>query len=338
MSEHRLSSRFLGGKECGRIVFRVQPSHRIRYFTGMVSAEFHIASSEAGTRIDQFLAARIPALSRSRIQDLLKAGHVLLNGHQTKASTKLRDDDHIALIEPPPTASSTEAEDIALDILHEDSDLIVLNKPAGLVVHPAAGHWQGTLVNALLHHCKGLSSIGGEERPGIVHRLDKETSGCLVAAKNDIAHRALTRQFAGREVTKIYLALASGKFRQPSGIIEAAIGRHPIHRKKMTVLTGERGRAARTDYRVLRDLAAGALVECTLHTGRTHQIRVHLKHLGHPILGDEVYGRRAGFPRQMLHAWKLGFAHPVTGARMDFTAPIPQDFVEAGVPRDLIFG
>ena len=301
----------------------------------MVSAEFHIAPAEAGSRIDQFLAARVPALSRSRIQDLMKSGHVRVNGHETKASTRLRDGDHITITEPPPTPATTEAEDIALDVLYEDSDLIVLNKPAGLVVHPAAGHWHGTLVNALLHHCKGLSSIGGEERPGIVHRLDKETSGCLVAAKNDATHRALTRQFSGREVTKIYLALATGKFRQTSGIIEGAIGRHPIHRKKMTVLTGERGRAARTDYRVLRTVADGTLVECTLHTGRTHQIRVHLKHLGHPLVGDEVYGRRAGFHRQMLHAWKLGFTHPVSSERMDFTAPIPRDFVEAGVPGDL---
>ena len=302
----------------------------------MISAAFTIESPEAGTRIDQFLAARVAALSRSRIQDLVKAGHVRLNGRETKASTKLRAGDHIALAEPPTAAARTEAEDIALDVLYEDSDLIVLNKPAGIVVHPAAGHWQGTLVNALLHHCQGLSSIGGEERPGIVHRLDKETSGCLVAAKNDAAHRALTRQFAGREVTKIYVALAAGTFRETSGNIEGAIGRHPIHRKKMTVLPGERGRAARTDYRVLREVPGGALVECTLHSGRTHQIRVHLKHLGHPVLGDEVYGRRGGFERQMLHAWKLGFAHPGSGVRMDFISPIPPDFLAAGVPADLV--
>ena len=301
----------------------------------MVSADFQITPAAAGQRIDQYLAAHLPALSRARIQALLKAGHASLNGRETKASTKLRAGDRIALTEPPPAAATTEAEDIALEILHEDADLIVLNKPAGLVVHPAAGHWRGTLVNALLHHCQGLSSIGGEERPGIVHRLDKETSGCLVAAKNDLAHRALTRQFAGREITKIYLALATGKFREPGGIIEGAIGRHPIHRKKMTVLTGERGRAARTDYSVLREVPGGTLVECTLHTGRTHQIRVHLKHLGHPLLGDEVYGRRAGFERQMLHAWKLGFTHPTTAKRMIFTAPLPADFLEAGVPRDL---
>ena len=301
----------------------------------MIAAEFRLAPAEAGVRLDQFLAARVPALSRSRLQQLVKEGSVLVNGRTAKASTKLRAGDHVALAEPPPVATHTKAEDIALDILFEDEDLIVLNKPAGLVVHPAAGHSTGTLVNALLHHCHALSGIGGEQRPGIVHRLDKETSGCLVAAKNDVAHHALARQFAGSEVNKIYLALAAGKFRQASGMIEGAIGRHPIHRKKMTVLGGGRGRAARTDYRVLREIAGNSLVECTLHTGRTHQIRVHLKHLGHPVLGDEVYGHRAGFPRQMLHAWKLGFTHPRTGERLHFVAPIPQDFMDAGVPTNL---
>ena len=174
----------------------------------------------------------------------------------------------------------------------------------------------------------GLSTIGGQERPGIVHRLDKETSGCLVVAQNDSAHHALARQFAGREVTKIYLVV--GRLARTSGTIEVPIGRHPVQRKKMAVV--ERGRPARTDYCVLGPVGGGVLVECTLHTGRTHQIRVHLKHLGHPLLGDEVYGKRAGFPRHMLHAWKLGFTHPRTGARMNFQAPVPPDFLAAGVP------
>jgi 23S rRNA pseudouridine1911/1915/1917 synthase len=299
----------------------------------MFTAEFRAAPQDAGARLDQFLAAQGTALSRSRIQDLIKDGHVTLNGRATKASTRLRAGDAIVLTEPPPVPSATQAEDLALDVLFEDDDLIVLNKAAGMVVHPAAGHWQGTVVNALLHHCPALSGIGGEQRPGIVHRLDKETSGCLVAAKSDAAHQALAKQFAGREVTKIYLALAAGKFRQSSGLLEGAIGRHPVHRKKMTVL--EKGRASKTAYRVLAEIGAGTLVECTLHTGRTHQIRVHLKHLGHPLLGDEVYGKRAGFPRQMLHAWKLGFTHPRTGMRMNFQSPIPADFVEAGVPDHL---
>jgi len=299
----------------------------------MITAEFRATLPDAGARLDQFLAAQGTALSRSRLQDLIKAGHVTLNGRATKASTRLRAGDTISLAEPPPVATDTLAEDIALDVLFEDDDLIVLNKPPGMVVHPAAGNWQGTVVNALLHHCPALSGIGGEQRPGIVHRLDKETSGCLVAAKNDAAHQSLARQFAGREVTKIYLALAVGKFRHASGVIDGAIGRHPIHRKKMTVL--EKGRASKTSYRVLAALAAGTLVECTLHTGRTHQIRVHLKHLGHPLLGDEVYGQRAGFARQMLHAWRLGFTHPRTSGRMNFQSPIPADFVEAGVPANL---
>ena len=299
----------------------------------MISAEFRATPDDAGARLDHFLAAQATALSRSRLQDLIKAGHVTLNGRASKASTRLRDGDTIALAEPPPVPSATLAEDIALEVLFEDDDLIVLNKPAGMVVHPAAGNWQGTVVNALLHHCPALSGIGGEQRPGIVHRLDKETSGCLVAAKNDAAHQALSQQFAGREITKIYLALAAGKFRETSGVLDGAIGRHPVHRKKMTVL--EKGRASKTSYRVLAELAAGTLVECTLHTGRTHQIRVHLKHLGHPLLGDEVYGKRAGFARQMLHAWRLGFTHPRTGARLNFQSPIPADFVEAGVPANL---
>ena len=185
----------------------------------------------------------------------------------------------------------------------------MLNKPPGLVVHPGAGNQTHTLVNALLHHCTSLSGIGGKQRPGIVHRLDKETSGCLVVAKNDAAHQQLARQFAEREVKKIYLALVAGTFKRPRGTIDAAIGRHPVQRKKMTVDL-RRGRAAKTEYRVLQSGGGVSLVECALHSGRTHQIRVHLQHLGHPIIGDALYGKKAGAPRQMLHAWKLGFIHP----------------------------
>jgi 23S rRNA pseudouridine1911/1915/1917 synthase len=284
--------------------------------------ELFVAPEAAGERLDRFLAATAPGLSRARIQALIAAGHVTRNGSASKASTRLRAGDAIALREPPARATETRPEAIALAILYEDADLIVVDKPAGMVVHPAAGNWEGTLVNALLHHCRDLSGIGGEQRPGIVHRLDKETSGCLVAAKNDFAHERLAAQFAGRAVTKIYLA------------IEAPIARHPAQRKKMAVAPN-RGRAARTEWRVLRELGAATLVECTLYTGRTHQIRVHLQHLGHPLLGDAVYGRRASFLRQMLHAWKLGFTHPRTGAPMHFVSPIPRDFVEAGVPPDL---
>jgi 23S rRNA pseudouridine1911/1915/1917 synthase len=297
--------------------------------------EFRVDSAGAAARLDQYLAHAASGFSRARIQDLIKGGHVTLNGASGKASARLREGDAIVLDEPPAVPTETVAEAIALDVLYEDDDFIVVNKPAGLVVHPAAGHWSGTLVNALLHHCRGLSGIGGEQRPGIVHRLDKETSGCLVAAKNDAAHQALARQFAGREVSKIYLALVVGKMARLSGTIEAAIGRHPVLRKKMTVVPDGCGRAAKTGYRVLCTVPAGTLVECTLHTGRTHQIRVHLKHLGHPVLGDEVYGKRAGFARQMLHAWRLGLTHPRTGERVNFESPIPPDFVEAGVPSHL---
>ncbi len=299
----------------------------------MITAQFSIGPDQAGARIDHFLAAQVPTLSRSRLQTLLREGHATLNGALVRPSVKLRAGDTVALLEPPPVASETTAQEIALDVLFEDDDLIVLNKAAGMVVHPAAGNWDGTIVNALLHHCTALSGIGGTQRPGIVHRLDKDTSGCLVAAKSDLAHQALARQFAGREVTKIYLALASGTFRRLSGEIDAPIARHPVHRKKMTVVKAG-GRAARTGYRVLGSYGGGTLVECTLHTGRTHQIRVHLKDLGHPLLGDEVYGKRGSFPRQMLHAWRLGFAHPRTGERMDFRAPVPPDFLAVGIPAE----
>jgi len=296
--------------------------------------EFVAEPADAGSRLDHFLAARIGELSRSRIQALMGEGRVLVNGEPKLRSCKLRGGEQIVLTVPPVVASENLPEDIALEILFEDDDLIVINKPPGLVVHPAPGHSGGTLVNALLHHCKTLSGIGGIERPGIVHRLDKETSGCLVAAKNDAAHQSLTEQFAGREIRKIYLAIAAGILKKQKGTINVPLGRHPVHRQKMGIRERD-GRKAVTDWLVLSALPCGTLVQCTLHTGRTHQIRVHLKHLGHPVVGDEVYGKRAGFSRQLLHAWKLGFAHPRTGNPLDFTAPIPPDFVAAGVPADL---
>jgi 23S rRNA pseudouridine1911/1915/1917 synthase len=297
--------------------------------------EFLSEAGDAGSRLDHFLAARVTDLSRSRIQALMEEGHVIVNGEAKLRSCKLRGGEQIVLTVPQTIASENLPENIALEILHEDEDLVVINKPAGLVVHPAPGHAGGTLVNALLHHCTELSGIGGIERPGIVHRLDKETSGCLVAAKNDAAHQSLTEQFAGREVRKIYLAIAAGILKKPKGTINVPLGRHPVYRQKMGVLLRGGGREAVTDWLVLAPLSCGTLVQCTLHTGRTHQIRVHLKHLGHPVVGDEVYGKRGAFSRQMLHAWKLGFAHPRTGNPLDFTAPIPPDFITAGVPADL---
>ncbi len=298
------------------------------------SFAFVAESGDAGSRLDHFLAARISELSRSRIQALMEEGRVLVNGEAKLRSCKLRGGEQIVLTVPAVIASENLPEDIALEILHEDDDLIVINKPPGLVVHPAPGHSGGTLVNALLHHCKTLSGIGGIERPGIVHRLDKETSGCLVAAKNDAAHQSLTEQFAGREIRKIYLAIAAGVVKKKKGTINVPLGRHPVHRQKMGIRVRD-GREAVTDWLVLAALPCGTLVQCTLHTGRTHQIRVHLKHLGHPVVGDEVYGKRAGFTRQMLHAWKLGFTHPRTGNPIDFIAPIPSDFIAAGVPANL---
>jgi 23S rRNA pseudouridine1911/1915/1917 synthase len=291
-----------------------------------------------GRRLDVFLA-EMTGKSRSRAQALLKAGRVRLEPAtaRAEASYKLRRGDSVTVIagtetEAAPDTDAPRGEAIALDILHEDAALLVLNKPPGLVVHPAAGHRTGTLVNALVHHRgAGLAARGGAERLGIVHRLDKDTSGVILIAKTDDAHEKLGRAFAAREVRKIYRALCWGRFRRASGSCREAIGRHRVHRQKMTVLkTG--GRAAHTDYRVLAQGAHGAEVECELHTGRTHQIRVHLAHLGHPVWGDPVYGRphplADGFEpaRQMLHAARIEIDHPLTGKRLVLEAPLPGDY------------
>lgn len=281
----------------------------------------------ARMRIDLHLVRALPELSRSRIQQLIRAGFVRLNGATIRPHQLVRTGDQIELTNPPPEKIETRPEAIPLEILFEDDDLIVINKSAGMTVHPGAGHHEHTLVNALLHHCPTLSGIGGKERPGIVHRLDKETSGCLVVAKNDVAHRELSKQFAARTVEKIYLALVAGKVRKQTGVIEEKIGRHPVHRQRMSVAS-PRGRAARTEYRVLHSNERASLLECRLHSGRTHQIRVHLHHLGHPVLGDKIYAPRFAndFPRQMLHAWKLGFRHPRTDEWKSFEALLPDDF------------
>jgi len=286
-----------------------------------------VSAKDAKVRLDQFLAKRLPEHSRSRLQQLIRGGFVRLNRGTSRPRQIVRAGDKIDLIEPPPEKVDIQPEAIPLDVLFEDDDLIVINKPAGMTVHPGAGQREHTLVNALLSHCAGLSGVGGKERPGIVHRLDKETSGCLVVAKNDMAHRELSKQFAARTVEKIYLALVAGKLRKPAGVIDEKIGRHPVHRKRMQV-SPHRGRTARTEYRVIRSSDAASLIECRLHSGRTHQIRVHLHHLGHPVLGDKVYGPRfaKNFPRQMLHAWKLGFRHPRTSQWKTFEASLPVDF------------
>jgi 23S rRNA pseudouridine1911/1915/1917 synthase len=292
--------------------------------------ELIVSANEAKLRLDQFLAKRLPEFSRSRLQQLIRAGFVRLNNSTSRPRQIVRGGDNIELTQPPLGKIETLPEPIPLEILFEDNDLIVINKSAGLVVHPGASHREHTLVNALLHHCATLSGIGGKERPGIVHRLDKETSGCLVVAKNDATHRDLSKQFAARTVEKIYLALVAGKLPKTAGVIEEKIGRHPVHRQRMSA-TALRGRSARTEYRVVRSSDRASLLECRLHSGRTHQIRVHLHHLGHPVLGDKVYAPHVAkdFPRQMLHAWKLGFRHPRTEVWKNLEAPLPNDFATA---------
>jgi len=292
--------------------------------------EFIVKGTDVGTRLDRFLANSASEFSRSRIQALIRDGFVTVNGAAPRARDIVRAGNRVILVEPPVQALDLVPEKIALSVLFEDDDLIVINKAAGISVHPGAGRKRGTLVNALLSHCKNLSGIGGKERPGIVHRLDKETSGCLAVAKNDFAHQELSRQFAARTVEKIYLALVAGKLRRGSGTIVAPIARHRVHRKRMAIAR-EGGREAKTDFKVVRSGGEASLLECRLHSGRTHQIRVHLQHFGHPILGDVVYGgRRTGnFSRQMLHAWKLGLDHPRTKERMHFEAPLPEDFKRA---------
>lgn len=298
--------------------------------------QFETPEGEERVRLDQFLCGVFPDHSRSQLQEWIRKGCVSVGGKEvSKPGERVRSGVQVTVREPQREPLAAQAEDLPLEILYEDPELLVINKAAGMVVHPAVGNWSGTVVNALLHHCEDLSEEGGEERPGIVHRLDKETSGCLVVAKTDSAHRALSQQFAGREVRKIYLALALGVFRQSSGTVDAPIGRHPVHRQKMAVLPPGKGRESRTDWRVLGELdfrdQRVTMVQCRLHSGRTHQIRVHLAHLGHGLLGDATYGRRAGAERQMLHAWQLGFFHPRTREWLVFTSPLPADFRSAGV-------
>jgi 23S rRNA pseudouridine1911/1915/1917 synthase len=295
--------------------------------------EFIVAERDAGQRLDAFLA-RVSGLSRARVQRLIQDGQVLAGGHPQKPHHRVTPGEPIELRVPPPEPLDLIPEAIPLDILYEDQDFLVLNKPAGMVVHPGAGRTTGTLVHALLAHCETLPGIGGVERPGIVHRLDRDTSGVLVVAKTEAAHHSLSRQFKGRQVRKTYLALVHGEVRHETGRIQAAIGRREHDRKRMGV-RARGGREARTAYRVLRRFPGSTLLEIGLETGRTHQIRVHLAHIGHPVVGDGVYGgkrgrRRAGSDgppaeRQLLHAWRLGFHHPRTGAWMEFTAPVPED-------------
>ncbi len=290
-------------------------------------------------RLDAFLRAQFPAVSRGAIQRLIEQGHITVDGRKVKPTHAPRVGEHIEVYFPEAKPAEARPEDIPLDVIYEDEDLLVLNKPAGLVVHPAAGNEEHTLVNALLHHCRGqLSGIGGVARPGIVHRLDKETSGCLVVAKNDAAHLSLSRQFAERTLDKQYVAIVCGNLPRETGEIHASIARHPSHRKRMAV-SSEAGREAWTSYRVLEQLDGATFVEAILHTGRTHQIRVHFQHIGFPLAGDATYGARqnrrltelTGFqpPRVLLHAQRLDFVHPRTGRKRKFEAPLPADFKDA---------
>ncbi len=299
-----------------------------------------VEQSLPGERLDIFLRTNFPAISRGAMQRLIEQGHIRVNGQNVKPTHTPRAGDKVEIHFPEPKSAEARPEDIPLNILFEDESLLVVNKPAGLVVHPAAGHEEHTLVNALLHHCKGsLSGIGGVARPGIVHRLDKETSGCLVIAKNDETHIALSKQFAGRVVKKVYHAIVCGAIPRDAGEIHAAIARHPTHRKRMAVHDDHAGRAAHTSWRVLEKLNHATLVEAQIHTGRTHQIRVHFQHLGHPVVGDDTYGAQKNkrlkelvnyaAPRVLLHAQELTFIHPRTQKLIKFSSPLPADFNQA---------
>ena len=283
-------------------------------------------------RIDQFLVSRLPELSRSRIQALIKSGDILLNEEKSKAKQQVSSGDRISVTIPEEESLEAQPEDISLEVLYEDEDIIVINKEHGMVVHPAAGNTGGTLVNALLHHCKGeLATTEEVQRPGIVHRLDKDTSGCIIIAKSNQALQSLVKQFHDRTTEKRYLTVVQSIPAKEKDTIFTHIGRHPVNRLKMTVVNPGSGKSAITDYRVLYQADDDScLILCDLHTGRTHQIRVHMVHIGTPILGDPIYAkpnRQSAQPgRLMLHAWQLVIDHPVSGERMAFQAPIPSEY------------
>lgn len=294
--------------------------------------EFLVSWEEEGERIDKYLSALCPDLSRSYVQKLLKSGNVLVDGRQVKASYRLQEGDRIFLDVPEAVEPEIEAEPMDLDILYEDKDVILVNKPKGMVVHPAPGHYSHTLVNGLMAHCKGqLSGINGILRPGIVHRIDMDTTGVLIACKNDMAHNSIAAQLKEHSIVRRYQAIVHGRIEEAEGRIEGAIGRDPVHRKRMCI-NEKNGKPAVTHYRVLERFRQFTYVECRLETGRTHQIRVHMASVRHPLLGDRVYGpAKCPFPRlqgQTLHAGVLGFVHPRSGAYMEFSAPLPSYFQE----------
>lgn len=293
---------------------------------------FQVAADEGGQRLDVFLTAKEVGPSRSFVRKLIDGGLVQVNNQQEKASYKVSAGDVIQVEIPELEPIEAKPQTIALDIIYEDEDVVVVNKPKGMVVHPAPGNPDNTLVNALLAHCQNLSGIGGKIRPGIVHRLDKDTSGVLVVAKNDLAHLSLAKQIKDRIAERRYLAIVHGSVKEDQGTISTWLGRHPVHRKKMAVLPEGKGKPAVTHYRVKERFGDYTLVEAKLETGRTHQIRVHMAYLGHPVVGDEVYGPKKahlGFDGQALHAAELGVYHPRTGQWVTWKAPLPEDFVRA---------
>ena len=307
---------------------------------GHTTIEIALDASHAGWRLDRALAAVLPSLSRERLKVLTKAGALTRDGKAVRdPATKVKGDERLTLAVPDPEPAHNEPQEIPLPIVYEDEHLLVVDKPAGLVVHPAAGNRDGTLVNALLHHCgASLSGIGGVARPGIVHRIDKDTSGLLVIAKHDKAHEGLAKQFAAHSIDRRYLAIVSGVPRQAEGSVDAPLARSPQNRKKIAIVKEGRGKRAVTHWKRLTILNDAALVECRLETGRTHQVRVHMASIGHPLVGDPVYGRgksahrkllnQLDFKRQALHAAHLGFVHPVTKGRLSFDSALPSDMQE----------
>ena len=294
--------------------------------------EFDVDATEVGARLDVVITARVPKISRSYAARLIKSSAILLDGEHVKAAHTVRAGQHVRIELPAPEIIEARPEDIPLDIFYEDHDMIVVNKPAGMVAHPSSGHTSGSLVNALLFHCHDLSTLNGSLRPGIVHRLDKDTTGLIVAAKNDLAHRGLAEQFAARTVRKTYVALCHGNPREDRLTCQERIGRHPGRHNEMTTMRcAEEGRDAHTDFEVIERFAGDIFfVRAFPKTGRTHQIRVHLAKSGYPILADSVYGKESQLPeyhlfRQALHAQRLSLCHPMTGVLLSFEAPFPDD-------------
>ena len=306
----------------------------------MQTIDVRLEPGHAGWRLDRALADAIPTLSRERLKTLIRSGAVEALGKPVRdPAVRVRGDELFLLAVPDPEPAYNEAQDIPLRIIFEDEHLLVVDKPAGLVVHPAAGNRDGTLVNALLHHCgDSLSGIGGVARPGIVHRIDKGTSGLLVVAKTDVAHEGLARQFAAHSIERRYLAIVNGVPKKSEGVVDAPLARSAANRKKIAIVEGSRGKRAVTHWRRIEVLREAALVECRLETGRTHQVRVHMASIGHPLVGDPVYGRTGKahgkllkelqFHRQALHAAELGFTHPVTKRRLSFASAMPPDMQE----------